>query len=421
MAERSRINNLLLYATLTLAAMPILGMRPMVMVIVCWLLISAISRSRIGSVQPIEWRTVLILSAPFLLMVIDLLRADDITTGWHAVERSAALIIFPIGFFVFGAPSDVRLRKRMIDVFTVAAIALAVFVNLAIFVNESDLEPSTTFSADYRDAFFGITGVHPPFAAYWFFSAALFQVQLALQNERNAKWRMVFASLLVISGAMIGSRMPIIAFGVALATLLLFRFDKRKALLWISSTVVALGVLVMILPGSRTRVIEAYNTLSSEIGTAGINSVSVRSPILQCSLQLLEEHWIIGMGQSAVQPALDACYQANKLPILADGSYSTHNQPLHWWISFGILGLVAFILLFGYSLRIAMNRRDAIHVAFVVFILLCCFTENVLGRQWGVVVFACFNSLFMAAPIPRSVKVDGTAYFSETGAPRSTQ
>lgn len=421
MAERSRINNLLLYATLTLAAMPILGMRPMVMVIVCWLLISAISRSRIGSVQPIEWRTVLILSAPFLLMVIDLLRADDITTGWHAVERSAALIIFPIGFFVFGAPSDDHLRKRMIDVFTVAAIALAVFVNLAMFVNESALEPSTTFSADYRDAFFGITGVHPPFAAYWFFSAALFQVQLALQNERNAKWRMVLASILVVSGTMIGSRMPIIAFGVAIATLLLFRSDKRKAFLLISSTVVALGVLVMILPGSRTRVMEAYDTLSTEVGTAGINSVSVRSPILQCSLQLLEEHWIIGMGQSAVQPALDACYRETTHPLLANGSYSTHNQPLHWWISFGILGLVAFILLFGYSLRIAMNRRDAIHIAFVVFILLCCLTENVLSRQWGVVLFACFNSLFLVSSKTVDEPLSGPAHLSGTGILRSTQ
>lgn len=421
MAERSRINNLLLYATLTLAAMPILGMRPMVMVIVCWLLISAISRSRIGSVQPIEWRTVLILSAPFLLMVIDLLRADDITTGWHAVERSAALIIFPIGFFVFGAPSDDHLRKRMIDVFTVAALALAVFVNLAIFVNESALEPSTTFSADYRDAFFGITGVHPPFAAYWFFSAALFQVQLALQNERNAKWRMVLASTLVVSGAMIGSRTPIIAFGVAIATLLLFRFDKRKAFLWISSSVVALGVLVMILPGSRTRVIEAYNTLSTEVGTAGINSVSVRSPILQCSLQLLEGHWIIGMGQSAVQPALDACFQETTHPLLANGSYSTHNQPLHWWISFGILGLVAFILLIGYSLRIAMNRRDAIHVAFVLFILLCSLTENVLSRQWGIVLFACFNSLFFVSHKAVDEPLSGPAHLSGTGILRSTQ
>ena len=69
----------------------------------------------------------------------------------------------------------------------------------------------------------------------------------------------------------------------------------------------------------------------------------------------------------------------------------------------------------------AFHQRDAIHFSFVLFILICCFTENVLARQWGMVLFACFNSLFLAAPIPRSVKVDVTAYFSETGVPRSTQ
>jgi hypothetical protein len=49
-------------------------------------------------------------------------------------------------------------------------------------------------------------------------------------------------------------------------------------------------------------------------------------------------------------------------------------------------------------LRRAWRAHDAAHLAFLVFLLLCMATENLLARQWGVVLFACFNALFIAAP-----------------------
>ena len=45
---------------------------------------------------------------------------------------------------------------------------------------------------------------------------------------------------------------------------------------------------------------------------------------------------------------------------------------------------------------IARQRGDALHMAFLLFMLLCCLTEDLLTRQWGVVFFAFFNTLFVA-------------------------
>jgi len=416
------MNRLFRYTTIALAAIPILGMRPMVFVIVIWFVIAVVMLVLWEGKPTWNWKEILILSCPFLLMLLDSARAPQWLTAWKLVETSAALLIFPIGYIAIDRSAPRSLRNVMTELFSWSALALAIWANGAMLIN-SEAWPtggsSIGFSHFYREAFASVTSVHAPYAAYWIFSAALFQVNRSFQNEHITKWRMVFALVLVVFGSMIGSRMPIIAFGIALATLLLFRFNTRKALLWTSSTAITLAVLVMVLPGIRDRTMEAFNTLSSKTGAEGINSVNVRSPILDCSLQLLEDHWIIGMGQPAVQHALDECYQAKGHPVLADGSYSTHNQPLHWWISFGLLGLLAFALLFGYSLYVAFHRRDGIHFAFVLFILLCCLTENVLARQWGVVLFACFNSLFFAARI--NDNEDVPFYLSGAGMLRNTQ
>ncbi|MCB0768865.1 MAG: O-antigen ligase family protein [Flavobacteriales bacterium] len=376
----------------------------MVLVILMWSALGFASLISGTRAPTWNWKEMLLLGSPFLLMLLDSARASQWSAAWKLAETSSVLLLFPIGFTMIDRSRAPTLRDRMIDLFSWSALTLAIWANGGILIRSeawpSAVDASVAFSYFYRTAFAMVTGVHAPFAAYWFFCAALFQMHHVLQDKHTPPWRSLLAGALTIAGILIGSRMPIIAFGVAFASLLFFRFETRKALGWIFGTVVTLSILVIALPGSRDRAMEVFSTLYSRTGANGINSVSVRSPILQCSLELLEEHWILGAGQPAVQSALDECYSDQQHSFMADGSYSTHNQLLHWWLSFGVLGVTAFVLLFGHSLAEAFRRRDAIHFAFVLFILLCCFTENVLARQWGVVLFACFNTLFLV-PIPK--------------------
>ncbi|HEX2617023.1 MAG TPA: O-antigen ligase family protein, partial [Flavobacteriales bacterium] len=148
-------------------------------------------------------------------------------------------------------------------------------------------------------------------------------------------------------------------------------------------------------PSTRERLAQAFHSEPMPTATTA-NALNIRVPITQCSLELLEQHWILGMGQPRVQPALDACYGRFGIPQLRDGSYSTHCQPLHWWIAFGLAGLAAFLVLFGVPLREAFRRADGQAVGFLLIIVLCCLTENVLARQWGVVLFAYVNALLLA-------------------------
>jgi hypothetical protein len=208
--------------------------------------------------------------------------------------------------------------------------------------------------------------------------------------------RIVVALLLLVSAALIGSRMPLIAFLVALFPTAMVGATTARPLRWAAGGAVVLIAVMLLTPMARERL---QRTLDGPLATptmATVDAENVRVAVAHCSLELLEAHWIAGMGQEHVQPALDRCYRQFGIPLLLDGSYSTHCQPLHWWIALGLPGLAAFVLLFGLPLRAAWKAGDGAAAGFVVLIGLCCLTENVLARQWGVVLFAYVNTLLIA-------------------------
>ncbi|HNK42582.1 MAG TPA: hypothetical protein PL002_15445, partial [Flavobacteriales bacterium] len=67
---------------------------------------------------------------------------------------------------------------------------------------------------------------------------------------------------------------------------------------------------------------------------------------------------------------------------------------------FGVVGVGLYVVYFGTLLIRAWQRRDAAHLGFLVLLMLCSTTENLLTRQWGVVLFTCFNALFIAGMEP---------------------
>jgi len=383
--------------------MPLLGMRPMVFVIIVWLILALFVRMRSANPTMVDRTALIVLSVPFLLIVLDLLRADSIASGWPFVERSAALVVFPIGFLLLGAPTDARTRSWFTTVFTLSGTVLAVVVNALMLPYLSEAwEIDAPFSSTYRYELADISGVHPPYAAYWFLVGALFQLDVLLgafnkwRPLRSLLWRTASVIILVVTALFIGSRMPLFAFGAGVVVLLFMRLPRAVAVRLSVLAMFLLGAAVLLSPGIRERMVEVLpfgNTTAQHIA---MNSIEIRGPITDCSLALLEENWIVGVGAAEVQRSLDVCYGSLGLDHMVASGYGPHDQALHWWLSYGILGLAAFALLFGWCIRRAWQRKDALHLSFLLFMLLCSFTEDLLTRQWGVVLFACFNTFFVA-------------------------
>lgn len=395
---------LLRYASYALALMPVLGSRTMVAVIAVWTML-ALLHARNNGARPAraDWWWVGLLGAPFLLMLLDLPRSHDLRVGWRLAETAAALLVFPVVFLLLRAPADARLRRTMTELFSLAALALPLVVDLRLLVDPQLMaQPiGAPFSHRYREAFGAIGHVHAPFAAYYMLAAALFQLSILFSEARHRGIRIALVLALVISATLLASRMPLFAFVAAAFVMTARRWGLGPALGRGGAAACAALILFILIPTSRHRLRELLPTTTTTLERTQPNSVEIRGPVLHCSLKVWKAHWALGIGQAQVQPALDACYAGTAIPVLTDGSHSTHSQPLHWAAAFGLMGPVLFLLLFAAPFVAAWRIGDDAHIGLLFFIALCCLTENALSRQWGVVLFACFNTLFLAsAPTP---------------------
>ena len=379
-------------STLLLACVPMLGMRPAVGVILLWVLTALLHRLVVRTERPPpDVRTFLLLASPFLLMLLDLLRSSNALTAWHIAERSSILALAPFVVLMLRPPVDAGLRDRATDVFALSSLALALFANISILAQ--GLAADLSFAQSYRQQFAAITGIHPPFGAFLFLLGALFMIERALRSPERRSVRITLALALAVAGALIASRTPLVAFALASLLMLWWHPQRKRALRLAAALIGGLALLVALIPSARQRVLEPFRTTLAIPAAGASNSVSERFVIGHCTVELLEDNWLWGLGQAAVQPALDRCYSQFNDPRYLNGSYSTHCQPLHWWLSFGILGAMLFTVLFAVPLRRAWHLRDARLAGFLLFVLICCLTENVLARQWGVVPYAFFLAL----------------------------
>lgn len=410
--HRRYVEALVPLSTLSLALMPAVTMPMMVLMIAFWLLV-LVARTILDPtpMRPDGMRWALFLALPLLLMVPDALRAPELMTGWWYVERSISFLLFPIGFLLLGAPASDRFREAMMDLFALAALVLAAWSNGHLLFHgfPEGTDPGENFSHAYRTAFSESTGLHPPYGSYFFLAAALFQLDRLIDLARRPWWRVAAITVLFFASLLLASRMPLIAFAAAAAVVLFVRLPRVFAVRWALGVFVTIAVLAFVVPGVRERVAEAIAALKGHPAHAPLNSVNIRLPIAKCSLELIEANWLTGIGQANVQPQLNHCYERFGEPGLLDGSYGTHNQLLHWWLSFGLFGVILYVIYFGTLLITAWQRKDAVHLGFIVLILLCCVTENVLTRQWGIVLFTSFNALFLSGSQPEPPLARGPA------------
>lgn len=408
---RRYVEALVPLSTLALALMPLLPMRLTVALTAFWIT-TLVARALLDPtpIRQDAWRWTLLLALPLGLMLLDTFRAPTLWAGWQHNERGMAFLVFPVGYLLLGAPASDRFREAMMDLFSLCAVLLAVYVNGRMLTHGFSTEAAGVIEFDhaYRISFSAYTLLHPPYGSYFFISAALFQLDRTLDQARRPWWRVFAIGILFLAALLLASRMPLMAFAAGASVILFLRLPRHVAMRSALGTFLGVALLAAVVPGVRERAAEALSTMRGKPSPSELNSVNIRVPIAHCSLALIKDHWAVGVGQSRAQRELDMCYQQFKQPALLDGSYGTHNQLLHWWLSFGLAGLVLYVIYFGTLIITAWQRRDAVHAGFLVFMLLCMTTENVLNRQWGLLLFACFNTLFVAGgPTLQAARSEG--------------
>ena len=196
--------------------------------------------------------------------------------------------------------------------------------------------------------------------------------------------------------AALASRTPLLAI-LMVSVLFVFVMIKKKinAFYVLLSMLILSSVLILTIPTLSKRISEISFSNTSIPTTKGEDdSFNLRAGILHCTIELIKENWLIGVGPGKVQSELNECYNNIAPETYKDRGFNTHNQFLGYWAGMGIIGLAALIFILIATAKKGISDKQTVLTFICLFFAICFLTENVLIRQQGVVFVAFFMNLF---------------------------
>lgn len=114
---------------------------------------------------------------------------------------------------------------------------------------------------------------------------------------------------------------------------------------------------------------------------------------------IFAEHLFLGVGTGDVQDAFNSYYAQHASGLKEENRKRAHNMFLTVGLTFGIPGLLFFLIFHGYYVYKAFSRKEILAVMFLTVALISFLMEDTLETQTGVTFCALFYGLF-ATPLP---------------------
>jgi hypothetical protein len=152
-------------------------------------------------------------------------------------------------------------------------------------------------------------------------------------------------------------------------------------------------------PGIKARISETlfeYNQYRLHNNPNG-GSLSQRIEYTRASLYLIKKHPLFGVGTGDIPTAFQQAYDELDSPLEQQYRHRAHNQYLAIAVTFGLVGLLWFLLTLLVPYCSSKRHRNYLYTVFLVIMLISMLAEDTLETQAGVSLFAFFNSLLIFA------------------------
>jgi len=133
------------------------------------------------------------------------------------------------------------------------------------------------------------------------------------------------------------------------------------------------------------------------------HSLLQRLEYWKAGLSIAKKNWIIGVGSGDAQVAFDAHYTSIKSCLSANNRRRAHNQFLTFFLTFGIVGLILFVLIIAAFVRHNLINRQLLGLLFITIATLSFLIEDTLDTQTGVTFFALFFGIFMSSDVKEKI------------------
>lgn len=108
---------------------------------------------------------------------------------------------------------------------------------------------------------------------------------------------------------------------------------------------------------------------------------------------IINRYWLTGVGTGGNQKAFDWAYEETVSPLNPENRLRSHNMFLAYTVSYGIWGLLLFIVLLGIIVYYAWKDKNLLSLIFFVVLFGSFFTEDTLETQLGVNLFGFFLAI----------------------------
>ena len=359
-----------------------------------WIIYQAFSREILCSAFDFK---MLLLPALLLIPASGLFWTYHVDETWKSIEKEVSFAGFPFAFWTIRS----LLSAKVIRLTAYAFILPVIFAGVHYVVSFYSLP---TYTQDDIHLLNELSLYNRTYLSMHLAFTILFLFMEAVRVKGSKLMLGVVLVLLVLSVMSIitiASRMGIVELVVGVFVLLVMRassISKRKRILAFSVfllLIVSAGAFVPSLRGRVMDIVEGGLTYDPKNANAQTQSgLNLRLIKWTCATEIISEHPLRGVTVGDAKYHLNDCYRSKRF-WGHNMSFNAHNQYLHYGLSFGIPGILIFLLVLFVPMRLAIQHRNMMLLLLMVIIVIASLTEVVLARQKAIMFFSLFFVLGM--------------------------
>lgn len=414
--HKNKIEKLFNVLSILLAFFPIMPYAMRSIVTVIWALVGILIIKKGCH----DIKKYIIYISPFVVISASISYSNNIYYGFEEIIRMASIPVIGAIFFLNKQHLNQRQIKVICTAFLISTSLLMIMTFTSIisqhaelFSSATELElknlgigPSDQISAEkqvqiktrrLRNYIQNYTGSSTTYIALFvvcsiYISTGLLKKQTSLFFKTLIYFLILF---FVLTLFLIGSRISFISIFFGCTFFALTKISKAGIYKYLIILVLAGSFFIFSSP-AKYRVKEVFKGNTSLINyKSEYNSINTRLGIYICSVNIISENFVFGVGIGDTKEMLQECYNEKlQSEVYKWNYYNTHNQYLHFLLASGLLGFLSYIISITYMLINGYRNNNWPLFFTMITIVIFSMTENILLRNDGALFFGIFVSIF---------------------------
>jgi len=353
------------------------------------------------SLQSYSTKRLLLFAGLYLPIIIGVVYSSDTSEAAFLLQQKVPLILFPVVFGSLPILTSI-LRKKILWALVFSTV---VGCWLGLIVGMINLMATGSPSGLHGYSLVVLHNMHPVVLGLCCLLSIAFLLEEIKVNGNRMSRSLRIAHLAIVTFLMLflwlmENRNNLICLSIIAVIYIVRIFRSTYYRLFAFAALVTIWVCILLtVPAFNQRwkelINESNNAQTNYTGVAFPDSRTARLKIWNSVVDVVKNNIVIGVGSGDAQAELDKNFIQKNYAFASYNHCNAHNQYLQETVTFGIPGLVIFLLclLIPFS-SMLQSKEDRLYVVFLILFAVVCMSESLLQLSKGVIWYAFFNAVF---------------------------